>query len=161
MHITTHFPEETKKLAELFARELLKSNFNRKGALVVALEGDLGGGKTTFVKGFARGLGIHEKILSPTFVIMKRFKIHDSRFKNFVHIDAYRLNSVRELRVLGWQDILKDKGNMVLVEWADRIRGALLKEYICIQFEFIDEKMRRLKLSVKRKMQSAKQQSKA
>ena len=132
LEITTHSTKETQKIARLLSREILRSEIERKGALVIALEGDLGGGKTTFAQGFAKGLGIREKILSPTFVILKRFMLHVSCFKNFVHMDAYRVESTRELRVLGWQDILKDREAIVLVEWADRIKKALPKEYIRI-----------------------------
>ena len=114
----------------------------------MALEGNLGGGKTTFAQGFARGLGVREKVLSPTFVILKSFKLHSpaggSCFKKLVHIDAYRLKSARELRSLGWQDILKDKDTIVLVEWADRVQRALPPAYIRISFEFLNEHERRI-----------------
>ena len=152
VEITTHSTKETQKVARLIALELLRSDIKKKGALVVALEGDLGGGKTTFTQGFARGLGIREKVLSPTFVIMKRFnlprqaRIYDLGFKNFIHIDAYRIEHIKELHMLGWKDILKDKEVIVLVEWADRVRRALPKEYIRIQFEFVDEKTRNIKM---------------
>ena len=63
-------------------------------------------------------------------------------FRRFVHMDAYRISGVKELRLLGWQDILQDKNAIVLVEWADRIRRALPKEYIRIRFTFVDENER-------------------
>ena len=144
LEITTNSAKETRKVARLFARELLKSDVDRKNALVIALEGNLGGGKTTFAQGFARGLGIREKVLSPTFVIMRGYNRRMFHFRRFVHMDAYRISGVKELRLLGWQDILQDKNAIVLVEWADRIRRALPKEYIRIQFEFVDEKTRKI-----------------
>jgi len=144
LEITTNSAKETQKVARLFARELLKSDVDRKNALVIALEGNLGGGKTTFAQGFARGLGIREKVLSPTFVIMRGYNRRMFHFRRFVHMDAYRISGVKELRLLGWQDILQDKNAIVLVEWADRIRRALPKEYIRIQFEFVDEKTRKI-----------------
>lgn len=149
LEITTSSAKETQKVACLFAQELTRFDLVKKGALVIALEGDLGGGKTTFAQGFARGLGIREKVLSPTFIIMRSHNLQKSDFRRFVHIDAYRLKNTSELRVLGWQGILKDKESVVLVEWADRVRKALPKEYIRIQFEFVDEKMRKLDLRFK------------
>src|SRR3989338_4219625 len=146
--ITTHSAKETQKVACLFAQEIVKSDFNRKNALVVALDGNLGGGKTTFAQGFAKGLGVREKVLSPTFVIMRHHLLINNRrifhFRRFVHIDAYRLKSTQELHPLGWQDILKDKDAIVLVEWEDRIRRALPKEYIRVQFEFLSERERKI-----------------
>ena len=142
LHITTRSAKETQKVARLFAQELLKSDFDRKNALVIALEGDLGGGKTTFAQGFAKGLGIHEKILSPTFVIMRCHPIRKSHFRIFVHMDAYRIEKPKELQMLGWRDILKDKSAIIFVELADRIRKALPKEYIRVRFEFVNENER-------------------
>lgn len=147
--ITTHSAKETQKIATLLAREILRSDIERDGALVAALEGDLGGGKTTFAQGFARGLGIREKILSPTFVIMKSYSLLTTHYKLFFHLDAYRLKNARELRSLGWKDILKDKEAIVFVEWADRVRQALPKEYIQIKFEFVDKKTRNITLKFK------------
>ena len=145
--VTTYSHKETQKLARLLAHELWTSDVQRKGALVIALEGDLGGGKTTFAQGFARGLGIREKVLSPTFVILKNYPLQTTHYKLFVHMDAYRLKSTKELQVLGWRDILKDTEAIVLVEWADRVRRALPKEYIRILFEFVDEKTRNIIIS--------------
>ncbi|TSC80327.1 MAG: UPF0079 ATP-binding protein [Parcubacteria group bacterium Gr01-1014_29] len=147
LKITTYSAKETQKVARLLAREILRSDIQRDGALAIALEGDLGGGKTTFSQGFAKGLGIREKILSPTFVIMKSFRFHASGFRKFVHIDAYRLSGANELRPLGWKDILQDKNAIVLVEWADRVRRALPKGYVRIQFEFVDKKTRKIKIN--------------
>ena len=144
LEITTKSAKETQKVAHLFAKEILKSDFDRKNAVVVALEGDLGGGKTTFSQGFSRGLGVREKVLSPTFVIMRQHLLNSRmfHFRRFVHMDAYRISGVKELRLLGWQDIIQDKNAIVLVEWADRIRRALPKEYIRIRFTFVDENER-------------------
>ena len=160
LEITTHSPKEMQQLPMLLARELTASGIAVKGALVLALEGDLGGGKTTFAQGFAKGLGIREKILSPTFVIMRIFNMRKSDFRKFVHIDAYRLKSVKELQTLGWKGILQERQAIVLVEWADRVRRALPEEYIRIQFEFVDEKTRNITISVKRKAKSEKLQRK-
>ena len=119
---------------------------------MIALEGDLGGGKTTFAQGFARGLGVRENVLSPTFVIMRRHHMRKSHFRIFVHIDAYRIEKLKELQMLGWRDILKDRKAIVLVEWADRIRRALPKEYIRVQFTFVDEKTRKIRFEIYKKL---------
>ena len=151
--MTTYSAQETQKIAHLFAVELMKSNLVRNGALVIALEGDLGGGKTTFAQGFARGLGVREKILSPTFVILKNYPLPTTHYKQFIHIDAYRLSGIKELQPLGWRDILKNKEAIVLIEWADRVWKALPKEYLRITFKFLDKDVRKIVMqSVKIKM---------
>lgn len=146
--IKTTSPSKTKTVARFFARELLKSDFNKKGALVIALEGELGSGKTTFTQGFSRGLGIHKKVLSPTFVIMKRFSVHGERFKNFFHIDAYRLKNGKEMIPLGWKDIIKDTRAIILVEWAENIKNILPKNRISISFDVVDKNGRTIKLKM-------------
>ena len=127
--------------------DFISNGIKWNGVLVIALEGDLGSGKTTFSQGFAKGLGIKEKVLSPTFVLLKNYPLQTTHYKLFVHMDAYRLKSAKELQVLGWRDILKDTEAIVLVEWADRVRRALPKEYIRILFEFVDEKTRNIIIS--------------
>lgn len=132
---------QTKKLGQKFAREVLKEKPKNR-AFVIGLEGELGGGKTTFLQGFARGLGIKEKILSPTFVIMKKFQIPN--FKNFYHIDCYRIEKAKELSVLGFKEIVSNPQNIVVIEWADHIREIISKNAIWIKFEFVDEKKRKI-----------------
>ena len=137
-------------MAQKMAREFVKKTGCSKKALVLALEGDLGGGKTTFLQGFARGLKIKEKILSPTFVIMKKFKIRvdscsDScRFVYFYHIDCYRIKNPKEILNLGWKEITNNPQNIVAVEWADKIRKILPKKKIIIKFKFVNKNTRRL-----------------
>lgn len=110
-----------------FARRMAREFSPREGgALVVALVGDLGAGKTTFTQTLAQEMGITEDVTSPTFVLEKIYQLpHGSRFTNLVHIDAYRLNGSEELGPLGWDEIVKDAGNLVLVEWADRVKEAI------------------------------------
>jgi tRNA threonylcarbamoyladenosine biosynthesis protein TsaE len=144
IRFTTHSAKETQRIARLFARELANAAISAKGALVVALEGDLGGGKTTFAQGFANGLGIRENVLSPTFVILKSYKLRIPGYTLFCHIDAYRLKNARELQILGWEDILQDVKAIILVEWADRVRAALPQGCIRIAFEFLNENERRI-----------------
>jgi len=105
--------------------------------VILGLQGNLGGGKTTFLQGFARGLGIKEKITSPTYVILKHFKItkpqisnsksqinsksKNSKFGNFYHIDYYRLKDERDLVSLGFKEIIKNPKNIAAIEWPEKI----------------------------------------
>jgi len=155
-------PFKTKKLGEILGKEILKTK-KTKRALILGLEGDLGGGKTTFLQGFAKGLGIKEKILSPTFVIIKRFKIKDSpkqshfqrdatgqvRFKNFYHIDCYRLQKPKEILFLGFKEIVSNPKNIVVIEWADRLRKTLPQNTLILKFEFVDQRRRKIKIRIK------------
>ena len=136
----TSSPNQTKKLAEKFAKEISKKGVKRK-AFVIGLEGKLGSGKTTFIQGLAKGLGIKKKILSPTFVILKRFRIKD---KNFYHIDCYRIQKSKELLDLGLQEIISNPKNIVAVEWADKIKRIMPQNTIWINFKFVDEKTRKI-----------------
>jgi tRNA threonylcarbamoyladenosine biosynthesis protein TsaE len=117
---------------------------NKKGATVVGLCGNLGSGKTTFTQCVAKTLGVPGSIQSPTFVIQKRYKIQNSRFINLLHIDAYRLDNGGDLKKLGWDDIVSDPRNLILIEWADRVSDILPKNHTKLFFEFIDEKTRKI-----------------
>jgi tRNA threonylcarbamoyladenosine biosynthesis protein TsaE len=153
--IITTSAEETQKEGEKLAREILE-NGPQKAAAVLALEGNLGGGKTTFLQGFAKGLEIKEKILSPTFVILKRFKIKNSNFENFYHIDCYRLGNGKPARnashsdasgdilELDFKKIISDPKNIVAIEWPEIIKKALPKDMIEIEFKFMDENQREI-----------------
>jgi len=149
IEITTTSARETQKLAALLAREIKNISAPCKGALVIALEGNLGGGKTTFAQGFARGLGITAKVLSPTFVILKSFKLRASSFKKFIHIDAYRIERASGIEVLGWRDLAGDPRNIILVEWAEKIRKLIPSDAIFIHFKFVNEKTRKIEISSK------------
>lgn len=153
----TTAPRQTQKLGEILAQEVKKTKL-KKRALIFGLEGDLGGGKTTFLQGFAKGLGIKEKILSPTFIILKKFKIprrrtfgslrgrQNSNFKNFYHIDCYRIKKPREILDLGFKEIISNPQNIITVEWAERIRKILPKKVIIIKFEFLNKTTRKIYL---------------
>ncbi len=144
--IRTKSSMETKTFAKKLAQEFLVFTQVDKGALIVGLEGDLGGGKTTFVQGFAKGLDIKEKILSPTFVILKKFKIQSTRFKTLFHIDCYRIQEPRELLDLGFSEIISNPENIVIIEWVEKVKKILSKEIVTLKFNFIDEKTREITL---------------
>jgi tRNA threonylcarbamoyladenosine biosynthesis protein TsaE len=111
---------------------------NRSGrcahALVLALRGDLGAGKTTFTQGFFRGLGIKKNPISPTFVIMRRYAIRNSEFRNVYHFDAYRLKKEEDMEVLEFGKIRSDPKNIILVEWPEKIQGALPRGTVRLNF---------------------------
>jgi len=149
----TTTPSQTKKLGEVLAKEILRTKI-KKTAFVIGLEGDLGGGKTTFLQGFARGLGVKQKILSPTFVILKKFKIPRketvhyllSAVRWFYHIDCYRIQKPKEILDLGFKEIISNPKNIVTIEWADRIRKILPKNSIILKLEFIGQNKRKIKI---------------
>lgn len=145
---TTNYPSQTKKLGEIFAKKIIQMKPKGENALVIGLEGDLGGGKTTFLQGFAKGLGIKEKILSPTFILMKKFKIpvtpHQRKYMNFYHIDCYRVQAPREISTLGFKQIISDPKNIAVVEWADRVRKILSKDAIWVRFQIMNKKRRKI-----------------
>lgn len=145
--IISKSPLSTKKLGERLAKELIKKK-PKKNALVLALTGDLGSGKTIFLKGFARGLGIKEKIQSPTFIIMKSFKLSLGHFKKFYHLDCYRITKPLEILKLGFKNIIKEKSNIVAVEWAEKIRKLLPKNTIWIELEFLDKTKRQIRVNL-------------
>lgn len=105
--------EETRLLAEKLAKQINRG--------VVALSGDLGAGKTTFVQGFAQGLGIKEKIISPTFVLIRQHQIPGTD-KILFHIDLYRLEDNANLKYLGINEIVENPNYLVLVEWAEKLK---------------------------------------
>jgi len=119
--------------AENLAQELANTGKNKQ-AIVLGLIGDLGSGKTTFTQGLAKGFGVKKRILSPTFVILKRFRPpKSSRLQNIYHLDAYRIHK-KDLLDLGWDKILS-RDNAVIIEWADKIRSALPRHTIWVYFK--------------------------
>lgn len=133
-------PEETAALADDFLAQLPPSPAK---ATVVGLYGDLGSGKTTFVQGLALALGLTESITSPTFVIEKIYRLSGRLFDKFIHVDAYRLESGAALSALGFHELLADGGNLIAVEWAERVQD-VLGEHRRITFKFVDEHRRQI-----------------
>jgi len=137
--ITSASSLQTKSIAKVLAKTLMESK-QKKGATVVALAGELGSGKTTFTQGFAKGLGIKERILSPTFILLKEFKVRHPFFRTFYHIDCYRLdNPAKALLHLGLKKIIADPHAIVVVEWADRIKKILPKNVLWVSFSYAKE----------------------
>src|SRR6185312_14306581 len=122
--------ENTRKIAESFLQTLEKG----AKARVVGLVGDLGAGKTAFSQAVGEILGVEESIQSPTFLIEKIYELKDARWKHLIHIDAYRLEKSDELISLGWEKIVSEPENLILVEWADRIQNILPEDTQTIRF---------------------------
>ncbi|MDP1845347.1 MAG: tRNA (adenosine(37)-N6)-threonylcarbamoyltransferase complex ATPase subunit type 1 TsaE [Candidatus Moranbacteria bacterium] len=146
--------KQTRKLGELLAGEL-------RGSEIICLMGELGSGKTTFSQGVLKGLGAKGPYTSPSFLVMKhykkefsifnfqfsnnsqiskskkqkKYKIPDTKYKilNIYHIDAYRVGS-KDVLDLGWEEIVTGESNVVIVEWAERIRRIIPKNAIWIKF---------------------------
>lgn len=140
--------KQTQKLGQILAKEAVK-NKRRQKALVIGLEGELGAGKTTFVQGLARELGIKEKITSPTFVLMRSFLIGKTAgqiFKFLIHLDAYRLADHRDLLGLGIKEILTDKNNLVIIEWADRVAKVMPVGCFLVHFDHVNKNTRKINI---------------
>ncbi|MFH1847134.1 MAG: tRNA (adenosine(37)-N6)-threonylcarbamoyltransferase complex ATPase subunit type 1 TsaE [Candidatus Omnitrophota bacterium] len=131
--ITTYSPEETIEIAASLAKKLNKGSF-------VALIGDLGTGKTMFVKGLAKGLGIAEYsyVNSPSFVIVKEYKGE----KDLYHFDVYRLGGQSFCDTLDYEKYFYGRG-ITVVEWADKVRDILPEEYLEVRIEYGDDSERK------------------
>lgn len=133
--LTTHSPEETEQAAMRFAERLQPGMF-------IALSGDLGAGKTVFVRGIARGLGIMRDVLSPTFTLMRQY---DGGRMPLYHFDVYRLGSEEELDDAGFYDPAMADG-VVVCEWAERFREALPDDRFEITIEAAGPEVRTISI---------------
>ncbi|PIP74851.1 MAG: tRNA (adenosine(37)-N6)-threonylcarbamoyltransferase complex ATPase subunit type 1 TsaE [Candidatus Levybacteria bacterium CG_4_9_14_3_um_filter_35_16] len=135
--------KETRKLGEKLAEEIKKGT-------VVALYGDLGSGKTTFVQGFAKGLKIKKRLISPTFIILRTYKIRlktknlklktsVQEVKNFYHVDLYRIQNGEDIREIGLDEIIENGNDIVAIEWAEKLGYLLPKKRIDIYFKSQDD----------------------
>lgn len=135
----TSSPDDTRAFGLSLA---LKS----KGGEIYGLIGDLGGGKTTFTKGFAEGLKLSRLVASPTFILMNVFPVsgHPS-IRHLCHVDAYRMRSIDEAVELGIREWLGQPGVVTIIEWADTLMP-LLKTFphTLIHFTYRDEQTRQL-----------------
>ncbi|MDO8728895.1 MAG: tRNA (adenosine(37)-N6)-threonylcarbamoyltransferase complex ATPase subunit type 1 TsaE [bacterium] len=133
--------EETKQIAQKF----LDTVECIGGGYVVALQGELGSGKTAFTQEAGKILGVIESMRSPTFVIEKIYKIDWQGFKNLIHIDAYRLEKASELLHIGWGEIIKESENLILIEWPENVASIVPENAKRIYFKFINENTREIK----------------
>ncbi len=144
---------QTQKLASFLVGIIregkIKKSFNLAdgGATVITLTGELGSGKTSFTQGFAEGLGIKERVTSPTFAIQKKYKLSSSGrsdFEHLIHIDAYRIKDPKEILDLGWEEMVANPKNIIIVEWAEQIKEILPKNRVQINFEHTKDKKRKI-----------------
>ena len=118
MKYTTHSEEETRAVAKEFAATL-------KGGEVIALQGNLGAGKTTFVRGVAEALGANGKIKSPTFAVVHEYETGSEEIERVVHLDLYRLEDPEELHNVGLEDLITE-ASVTFVEWPEKV-GELIE----------------------------------
>ena len=129
-------PERT----EAFAADLAESLC---GGEVIALHGDLGAGKTRFVRGLLRGLGGSERaVSSPTFVLLN---VYPGGRLTVYHLDAYRVSGSDDFEAIGFSELL-EQGGVVVVEWAERVEALLPRERVDVRIEHLGEDRRRLTL---------------
>ncbi|MFA5052872.1 MAG: tRNA (adenosine(37)-N6)-threonylcarbamoyltransferase complex ATPase subunit type 1 TsaE [Parcubacteria group bacterium] len=121
MHVLRSVSEkQTKELGAKLADKLTKDVGKNPKPRVFLLFGDLGSGKTAFVKGFAGFLGV-KRVLSPTFAIVKSYKIKRNGYTNLLHADLYRVKNLKELKNIGFPEILNDNKTITLIEWPELI----------------------------------------
>ena len=122
--------DETLAFAKSFADQLSKGS-------MLLLEGEMGVGKTCFVRGLCEGLGGDPRqVSSPTFAIMQEYSIGNNC--RLIHIDAYRLSGVEELETIGWDELLGDTQAIIAIEWPSKIKKAIPDSAISLQIEHVD-----------------------
>lgn len=137
--IITTSARETQDFAEKLAKEMT-------GGEVIFLHGDLGSGKTTFTQGLAKALGIEKNIISPTFILMRSYKLPERKktAKNLYHIDLYRTLSDKDIIELGLLELLGKKENIVVIEWPEKMGFLVPIKKIDLHFTFISENTREI-----------------
>lgn len=131
MRTLSKSPRQTRTIAARLAKKIA----GVKGPVIITLKGELGSGKTTFIQGFVKALGVRAKVKSPTFLLVRHYELSgggDRKTKNVYHVDCYRVAKWQELRSLDIQDILKDENSVVLIEWPERISKILPKKKISV-----------------------------
>ncbi len=124
---------QTQKFAAKLAKQVLKAKSYKLKAQIIALHGDLGAGKTTFVQGLMKALGVKHRITSPTFLIIRKYEISTPLRRGLVHyhhayhLDLYRIQKSKELLDLGFKKMIQDPHAIILIEWPERIKNLLPK----------------------------------
>lgn len=137
--ITNNF-EETRKAGYEYAKNL-------RGGEVLLLYGELGAGKTTFMQGLAKGLGVTRNILSPTFIIMRTYQLSARKAeKTLYHVDLYRIESEKEVIDLGLVELMGDQDTIVAIEWPEKLGSLLPDKKREIFFEYNGEDQRTITL---------------
>lgn len=120
----------------------------KKQATIITLSGDLGAGKTTLTQLLAKKLYITETLTSPTFVIQKEYPTKNHLWiKKIIHIDAYRLEQKEDLEYLGWNDIIKNNSNLIIIEWPEMVKNINIPDPISLHMEINKDDSRNLYLN--------------
>lgn len=135
--IITYNKEETIALGKKFASSL-------KGGEVIALYGDLGSGKTTFASGVINFFFKNKRVLSPTFIIVRHYYPKNKKINQLIHIDLYRLKNKVEIKDLGLSEHFRNSKNIILIEWAEKIKSMLPKKHIEISFNPLSQNTRKI-----------------
>ena len=134
MHFVSQSPDDTRAIASKLAGQWKAALSGRATALVVALNGELGAGKTTLVQGIAAALGVREIPRSPTFNLVKEYAISGTDLRLW-HVDCYRLTGHADLAALDLHTVFADPHNLVLIEWAFRVADALPADHVVVLME--------------------------
>lgn len=136
LEVITNSENETMLVAEKLAKTI-------KAPCVISLVGDLGAGKTTFTKGFAKGLGVKDIVTSPTFTLFNEYLDQPTKL---YHFDMYRISGDEEIKELGFEEYfdLKKLDGITLVEWAENTPEIMPKKYSKITFEKLDDEKRKI-----------------
>jgi tRNA threonylcarbamoyladenosine biosynthesis protein TsaE len=135
----SHSEAETENIGEQFAKSL-------PNGTVVAMYGDLGAGKTAFVRGMAKGMGLKCRVSSPTFTIVNEY-IGE---RELIHFDMYRLESADELFDIGWEDYLR-RGAVCAVEWSEKVEDAFFGDEIVLRIEKLSDSERKITIEEENK----------
>lgn len=127
--------KETQEIGKNLAEEIKKRR-------IFIIKGDLGAGKTTLVQGFAKGLGISQKVNSPTFILMNKYPFKKNKF--LYHLDLYRINKKKELESLDIKEVINNKNNIVMIEWPEKIKDILPKDTVYIEMKVLEENKRKI-----------------
>ena len=120
---------------------------NLKGGEIVCLNGNLGAGKTTLMKGVAEFFEINRnEIVSPTFTIVNMYKCDKNNIKNIIHIDAYRIKNEDELLEFGVLEFFNDKNSVVFIEWPENIKKYIKNNIIKINIEILENNKRKIEI---------------
>lgn len=147
MHSHVSSLEELQAFTESLLVELRDFAGAHEGAVVLAISGDLGAGKTTFVQYLAKLLGVSQVVTSPTFTIMKGYEVSIPPFAQLIHMDAYRIEDLEELRPLRLKEILESPKTLVCIEWAERIAPVLPADVWQLSFTTHPDGMRHIEVT--------------
>ena len=128
----SHSQLETEEIGQKLAEKL-------PGGSVVAMYGDLGAGKTAFVRGMAKGMGLSCRVSSPTFTIVNEYLGE----RELIHFDMYRLSSADELFDIGWEDYLS-RGAVCAVEWSENVQDAFFGDEVVVRIEKLNDTDRKI-----------------